>query len=224
MATEAIEPVSFHFVIVAVAILLGWGMHTVVRSLHPALSAFPLFPLAMIGGIIVQLAATRAGVNIYFDRDTFDRILGFSLDVLVVSAIASIRLDLFLANIWPFTILMAFGIGWVVFCVLVLGPRMFPNNWFEHSIVEFGMQTGVTAVGLLLLRVVDPLYKTETATSFGFKQMIYEPFLGGGLITALAPILIYNFGPLVSIVVSAAIMAVFLIVARFNRWMGKSRA
>ncbi len=34
------------------------------------------------------------------------------------------------------------------------------------------MQTGVTALGLLLLRVADPQFETEAAESFGFKQII----------------------------------------------------
>ncbi len=56
------------------------------------------------------------------------------------------------------------------------------------------MQTGVTALGLLLLRVADPQFETEAAESFGFKQIVYEPLMGGGFITASAPILIVSFG------------------------------
>lgn len=222
VATEAIEPVTFHFAIVALSILIGWVMLGWVKKLFPVLSAFPLFPLAMIGGIIVQIISTQLKIDHYYDKDTFERILGFSLDVLVVSAIASIRLDLFFEHLAPFMILMLFGILWVVFCVIFLGPRMFPRFWFEHSIVEFGMQTGVTAIGLLLLRVVDPLFRTDTATSFGFKQMIYEPFLGGGFITALAPILVVSLGPIKSIVFCLAIMILFFGIAYFNKWVNLS--
>jgi ESS family glutamate:Na+ symporter len=127
-----------------------------VKSIHPVLGAFPLFPMAMIGGLIVQGVATPLRITQYFDRDTFDRLLGFSLDVLVIAAIAAIRLDLFLENIWPFLIIMGTGVAWVVFTTIFLAPRMFPNYWFERGITEFGMQTGVTAIGLLLLRLVDP--------------------------------------------------------------------
>lgn len=80
------------------------------------------------------------------------------------------------------------------------------------------MQSGVTAIGLLLLRLVDPHYRTDTATAFGFKQMIYEPFLGGGLITALAPFLILQLGIVPSLLVACGFMLLFWIVARFNGW------
>ena len=45
---------------------------------------------------------------------------------------------------------------------------------------------GVTATGLLLLRTVDPDCKTEAASAFASKQLLHEPFMGGGLWTGLA--------------------------------------
>jgi len=170
VATEAIEPLTFHFAIISIAVLLGWGMLQGVKQIHPLLKGFPLFPLAMIGGLIVQGLATPLKAAQYFDRDTFDRILGFSLDVLVLAAIASIRLDLFLANFWPFMIIMASGILWVVFATVFLAPRMFPNFWFERGITEFGMQTGVTAMGLLLLRPALQLLLALTPGLTGLSQ------------------------------------------------------
>ncbi|MGI5842668.1 MAG: sodium/glutamate symporter [Candidatus Xenobium sp.] len=220
VATEAIEPLTFHFGIIGIAVILGYGMLAVVKGIHPVLQAFPLFPLAMIGGILVQGASMAFKVDHYYDRDTFDRILGISLDMLVISAIATIRMNLFYENLGPFLILMAAGVLWAIFCTVVVAPRMFPEFWFERGITEFGMQTGVTAMGLLLLRIVDPLYRTGTATAFGFKQMIYEPFLGGGLITALAPILIVTvWGPWPTALVSALIMAIFFLIAWFSGWV-----
>lgn len=218
VATEAIEPLTFHFGIIAIAILIGWGMLMGVRQIGPILAAFPLFPLAMIGGLIVQGISMPLKISRYFDRDTFDRILGFSLDVLVISAIASLRLDLFLQNIWPFVIIMIFGILWVIFATIFIAPRMFPKYWFERGITEFRMQTGVTAIGLLLLRLVDPMYRTGTASAFGFKQMIYEPFLGGGLITAMAPFIILSLGLWGSAGVAAGVMVIFLLISMFNKW------
>ncbi len=218
VASESIEPLAFHFAITSVAVLIGWLLLAGVQNLHPALEAFPLFPLAMVGGMIVQIVSVPLKVNKYFDRLSFERILGISLDILVVAAIASIRLDLFIAHFWPFILLMIVGILWLFFCLTVLAPRMFPYNWLERGVTEYGMQTGVTAMGLLLLRLVDPQYKTDTAQAFGFKQMLYEPFLGGGLITATAPILVFNLGVWWSILFAGIIMVFFLSLSFINGW------
>ena len=218
VASESIEPLAFHFAITGLAILIGWLMLAGIRQIHPVVSGFPLFPLAMIGGMIVQVISIRLGVAGYYDRRSFERILGFSLDILVVAAIASIRLDLFVENLWPFMILMAVGIAWLFFCLVFLAPRMFPYNWLERGVTEYGMQSGVTAMGLLLLRLVDPNYRTDTAQAFGFKQMLYEPFLGGGLITATAPFIVINLGVWWSIGTAAAIMVAFMLISWLNGW------
>jgi glutamate:Na+ symporter, ESS family len=219
VASEAIEPLTFHFAVVGIAVGLGWGMLSGLQGLWIEFDKFPLFPLAMIGGLIVQKLSIKTGVNQYYDRPTFERILGFSLDILVVSAIATIKLDVFIANFWPFLIIMTTGIAWVVFCVVFLAPRMFPRYWFERGITEYGMQTGVTAIGLLLLRVVDPIYRTDTARAFGFKQMIYEPFLGGGFITAFSPMLVASIGLWKSIAIAFGIMFVFFMISLLNGWV-----
>ncbi|MBE0673995.1 MAG: sodium:glutamate symporter [Bacteroidales bacterium] len=219
VATESIEPLAFHFAIVALAVLIGWGLLFFVKKIHPVLQGFPLFPLAMIGGMIVQIISKPLKVDRYYDKKSFDRILGISLDLLVVAAISSLKLDLFLANVWPFLILMLTGIAWVFFCLIYLAPRMLPQNWFERGITEYGMQTGVTAIGLLLLRLVDPEYKTDTAQAFGFKQMLYEPFFGGGFITATAPFIVIGMGVWNSIIFAALLMIGFFLLSWVNGWV-----
>ncbi len=229
VSPDSLEPFAFHAAFVGIAILIGWYLLIGIKSLSARQSSissasFPLFPLAMIGGIVVQLLSTKFGITRYFDRKTYDRILGLALDFLVVSAIASIKLDVFLAYFWPFAILMVVGLAWVIFATWFIAPRMLPGAWFERGITEYGMQTGVTALGLLLLRVADPQFETEAAESFGFKQIIYEPLMGGGFVTASAPLLIANLGVGSTYFVGLATIVVALAIAYFSGWMHWQRS
>ncbi len=53
-------------------------------------------------------------------------------------------------------------------------PMVSPEPWPARP----GAATmGVTATGLLLLRVVDPDYETEAAEAFAAKQLLHEPFI-----------------------------------------------
>lgn len=224
ISPDALEPFAFHAAFVGVAILIGWYMLKGIKSLSADMEpdlfqSFPLFPLAMLGGLFIQIFAAKTGLSRYLDRNTFDRILGLALDFLVVSAIASIQLDVFFAYFLPFSILMIVGLSWVIFATWFIAPRMLPDAWFERSITEYGMQTGVTALGLLLLRVADPHFKTPAAKSFGFKQILYEPMLGGGFITAAAPILISTYGILPSFTVGLASILLAFFVALFSGWL-----
>ena len=192
--SAALDTFTLHVSVTAVAVFLGWLLQQGIRTLHPALAGFPLFPLAMIGGMVVQLAAHRTGAARHFDRATFERIMGLSLDILIVAAIASLRLDLFLQNIASFTLLMVAGTVWTLGAFLVLGPRMIPRDWFEQAITVYGTATGVTAIGLMLLRIVDPENRTTAAQAFAARAIVASPLFGGGLVTATMPLLLLGFG------------------------------
>jgi len=202
---DVIESLSLHLVVVAAAIVLGMGLKegllrvqawVPVLERHGLLSSFPLFPLCMLGGLVVQLFADRFDRWQHIDHGLMRRIQNTALDFLVVAAIATIRLDVVLAGWLPLVILIAAGILWNVGCLVWLARRVFPDAWFERGIAEMGQSMGVTATGLLLLRVVDPDYKTPAAEAFACKQLLHEPFMGGGLWTGMAIPLIAAMGPL----------------------------
>lgn len=215
---ESIEPLSFHFALTGVAIIVGYALLQGIVWLEKTLigsdfmTYVPLFPLAMIGGIIVQLFFSKIDKAEIMDRKMINRIQGFSLDVLIVSAIGTISLDVIGEYIIPFILLALVGIIWNVFGLLVLGPRILPSYWFERGIGDFGQSTGITATGLLLMRVVDPEMKSPAYEGFGYKQLIFEPFLGGGLVTALSAPLVFKFGPLPFFIFATVMLAMGLLV------------
>ncbi len=204
-SSESIEPLAYHTCFIGIAILIGyfiWKLLVTFESifltpqgLPEIMVSFPLFPLAMIGGVFVQLFMNKFDKQETIDSKLMMRIHGLSLDFLIVAALASISLQSIWSEIVPFAILMIIGMGWNVFCVIVIAPRMFTNARFERSIAEFGQSCGVTATGLLLLRIVDPDAKTPALEAFGYKQLLHEPIMGGGLWTGAVLPLIYNYGP-----------------------------
>jgi ESS family glutamate:Na+ symporter len=42
--------------------------------------------------------------------------------------------------------------------------------------------------------MADPFGRSKAMEAFSFKQLVFEPFLGGGLVTALSPLLIVSWG------------------------------
>jgi ESS family glutamate:Na+ symporter len=99
--------------------------------------------------------------------------------------------------------------------VIFVAPKLFKDAWFERAIADFGQATGVTATGLMLLRTVDPENKTIAAASFGYQQLIHEPFMGGGLWTALALPLVFTIGWLPVFIFSSIMFAAWGITALF---------
>ena len=148
----------------------------------------------MIGGVIIQQFCQKMKVEYLIDHGQMQRLSGAALDFLVVSAVATIQLSVVAENYLPLLILMAAGVIWSVILLLFVAPKIFKQAWFECAIAEFGQGLGVTATGLMLLRTVDPENKTVAAASFGYKQLIHEPVMGGGLWTAFALTLVFSFG------------------------------
>lgn len=201
---ESIEPLSLHFALIAFAILAGYGLlqaliwievHTWAGDNGMTLfGAVPLFPLAMLGGLVVQQVLKWSGRAYLLDRDTMLRLQGLALDLLIAAAIASLSLKVIAANIVPFLVLGAAGVVWNLGMFLWVAPRMIPSHWFERGIGDFGQSMGVTATGLVLMKIADPENRSPAYEAFGYKQLLFEPFFGGGLVTGLAVPLLYQFG------------------------------
>ena len=181
------------------------------------LTSFPLFPLCMLGGLAVQCWEQHLDRHKLIDLGLIRRIQNTALDFLVVAAIATIRLDVVAKGLAPLLILVAAGIAWNVFCVMVLARRLLPDAWFERSIAEMGQSMGVTATGLLLLRVVDPDYETPAADAFAYKQLIHEPFMGGGLWTSTAIPLLAIWGGWPVFAIAAGAVLFWLLIAVLPR-------
>ncbi len=215
-----IDPLSVNLAIVAIAITLGWLILKGLQLLETVtwakleieiMNYVPLFPMALIGGLIVQLLMKRLGLDGLILRPLQKNIAGVALDVVISTALASISLQVLGANFLPFVILSVTGITWNICAFLFFAPRLLPSFWFERGIGDLGQSMGVTATGLLLLQMVDPKNQTGSLETFAYKQLLFEPIMGGGFFTAAAPILIFQFGP-VPILILSSIMFLF--------WMG----
>lgn len=158
------------------------------------LQAIPVFPLTMVGGLIVQVILQRTRQTRLVSAVAQASVGSLAMDLLITAAMASLNLPLLEDNWIPFLALAIAGLSWNVCAFLWLAPRIFRDHWFERGIADFGQGTGVTATGLLLLRMADPWGRSRAMEAFSFKQLLFEPFLGGGLVTALSPLLIISWG------------------------------
>ncbi|HUU52160.1 MAG TPA: sodium/glutamate symporter [Candidatus Heimdallarchaeota archaeon] len=223
VSADSIDSVALHLAIIGIAIFIGYSIKVILMAIEnqffgnaevKLFAGFPLFPLCMIGGLIVQLVISRHARISPVDHKLMQRLGGTALDFLVVAAISTISIEVIAKGIVPFSIIIIGGIVWNIFCVRVLARRMLPNFWFERAIAEMGKSMGVTATGLLLLRIVDPEQETEAASAFGYKQLLHEPFMGGGLWTSIAVILIAQKGGWLVLGIAIVAIVAWLVIWR----------
>ncbi len=166
---------------------LGGGFALVIDGL-------PVFPLALLGSLLVRLALEKGGRAHWVAPAVQGRVGTLAADLLITAATACLDLALLGQQWLPLTVLAVAGLAWNVGVVLLLAPRILPPNWFERGLVEFGQATGVAASGLLLLNMVDPTDQGDALTPFSIKQLLLQPFIAGGIITVIAPLAINGWG------------------------------
>jgi len=173
---------------------LRWGANAVGGGFAAVIEAFPVFPLAIIGSLLVRLVLERSGNASVASSAIQGLVATLAADLLITAATACLDLSL-LAQDWiPLTALAVAGLAWNLGVVLLLGPRILPAPWFERGILEFGQATGVAASGLLLLRMADPNDQSDALPAFSIKQLLLQPLIAGGVITVVAPLAVTRLG------------------------------
>ncbi len=171
----------------------------------------PLFPLAMIGGIFVQLFLTKLRLEKIIHGPTILFIGGLALELVIIAAIATMSLIAINDNLAPFAILAVAGTIWNISVFFLLAPRIMGKYWFERGIGDYGQSMGMTATGLLLMKSADKDNKSHAVERFGYKQLLFEPVVGGGLFTAASMIIIAQFGLSFLLILSSGILIFWLV-------------
>ena len=99
------------------------------------------------------------------------RISNFFFDLMVVSGIAAIRINV-LVSYW--IVLLAMGAAGLVLTFMYnhfIARKLFPDYSREQFLMMFGMLTGTAGTGTILLREVDHEFSTPAADN-----MVYQNF------------------------------------------------
>ena len=193
---------AVNLALAGVAVLVGVALLAALRWLTAGLGdgvalvvdALPVFPLAIVGSLLVRLLLERSGKAHWASAPVQSQIGTLSADLLITAATAGLDLGLLRADWLPLTVLALSGLAWNLGVTLLLAPRVLPADWFERGIIEFGQATGVAASGLLLLRMADPDDRSDALPAFSIKQLLLQPFLAGGVITVVAPLAVASWG------------------------------
>ena len=209
--SDVLDPLVFQVLILAMAFLVGVGASWAVKSvglqlvggldgrvapetivkLQRSVGNLPLFLFTLLGGLAVRRGLDLSRWGHLVDGDSIRRLTAGAMEFLVVAAIASLRLDAVLALAGPLAVLIVLAVGWTAVCLLWIGRRVLPGDrWMELGLINYGMSTGTTATGLLLLRMVDKDLESGAAEDYALAAPLSAPFIGGGLLTLMMPLLL----------------------------------
>ena len=181
VSSSSIDSLAFHFCLICFAAVIGYFLSKGAAQLFPPYK-LPVFSLAYITSLILHRIFRIAGVVRFIDRKTMGHLSGTLTDFLVVFGIASIKLSILVKYALPLALLFAAGIIFSCLLFRLLGPCFFLSYWFEKSLFTWGWITGVTAMGIALLRIVDPNNESSTLDDFGIAYLFVIP-MEIGLVT-----------------------------------------
>ena len=214
----SIDSLTFNLAIICAIALGGYGISKLAAHFMPGFE-LPVFSCAFVFGILFKklLDKTRASESIC--PQTVGHISGSMTDYLVAFGIASIKVSVVIEYIVPLAILLLSGLAVTLIYVFVMARKLMKECWFEKALFTWGWFTGTMAMGIALLRVVDPKMKSRCLDSYALAYLFIAP-VEISLIT-FAPVAFVNgYGLLFSGICLAAGLCV-LSVAYFKKWFIK---
>jgi ESS family glutamate:Na+ symporter len=174
VASNSIDTLAFHFCLICCAAVGGYFLSTWSGAVLPRFR-LPVFCVSYVVSLVLVrgLRATRA--IRYVDSRTVSHIAGGLTDILVVFGIASIKIAIVIKYALPLGLLFLFGLALCAFIFFWMGPRFFETFWFEKSLFTWGWITGVTALGITLLRIVDSENGSRALNDFALAYLFVVP-------------------------------------------------
>lgn len=217
-SSTSIDSLTFNLAIICAIALGGYGISKLAAHFMPGFE-LPVFSCAFVFGILFKklLDKTRASESIC--PQTVGHISGAMTDYLVAFGIASIKLSVVLEYIVPLAILLLSGLAVTLIYVFFMAKKLLKECWFEKALFTWGWFTGTMAMGIALLRVVDPKMKSRCMDSYALAYLFIAP-VEISLIT-FAPVAFVNgYGLLFASICLVAGLCV-LSVAYFKKWFIK---
>ncbi len=187
---ESMDKLTVQIALIAVAYILAYALMFLLGNLLPGMKAVIYgfnFLLGVLAATVVKTVLNwlnrRQWVHRNYTNDfLMTRTSNFFFDLMVVSGIAAIRLDI-LENYWGIILIMGV-VGLVITYVYnrIVAKVLFKEYAEEQFLTMYGMLTGTASTGIILLREIDGDFKTPAADNlvyqnfpaivFGFPMML----------------------------------------------------
>ncbi len=209
----ALDPFTWHFALVISTFGLAFYLYDFIKTIIPGNYEIPMMCISMLCGCLLQKTFDTVNLGQYIDKNIMNRIGSWITDYLVAFGVASIKISVVVQYAMPMTLLFSFGIFYCIAIFFLVGRRIFHNFWFERSIFVFGWSTGVVAMGVTLLRIVDPKFKTKALEDYG---LAYVPIsmIEIVIITILPTLVINN----ILLLPALGLMCIFIVCLLASRY------
>ena len=175
-----IDSFAFHIAImgalyaVGYVFALGWSIY-LPKGIN-GLGFGLLYTWGMIAGLLTRKVLDRIDTLHVIDNSTTRRITSSTIDYMICAVFMGISMSDINAILIPF-IITVIVVGFLTYFVILWFSRRMPEYGFERGLAILGCYTGTVASGILLLRIVDPDFKSPAAVELAIMNVFILPMI-----------------------------------------------
>lgn len=170
--------------------------------------------------LILKGVMEKMGIAHLIDPGIQRRITGCALDFLILSTVAAIQLLVVWKYAVPIFVLSLSGGVLTTLVVVYLGRRI-GSYQLERTAAIYGTVTGTVSCGLLLLRIVDPEFKSPVVIDLALMNAFSLPLIGVCLVLVNGPVW-WNWSVALNLLVFLGVMVASLILLKALGLWGKA--
>lgn len=195
--STSIDTLGFHAALILSVTAISYVVFNFIK-IHQIiyLKSLTVWTYAIFIMFIVWYIMCKLNLQYLVDSRIKARLSGLLTEYAIIAAIASIPIKLIAQYIIPIILVSLIGLVSTFIYIFILSKLYIEEDWFEHAIISFGMNTGIFITGLLLLRISDPELKSSaftdhtlcyamTSWSFVIIGIILDVWISKGALLAL---------------------------------------
>lgn len=225
MHTANIDTLAFQMALVGLVYVISYFLiSTVNRYLPEELAQMHwgfFFFFALFVAVFIRTLMRKLNILHLVDPGIQRRITGWSVDFLIISTIVSVKVAIVWKYIVPITVIVLLGGTTTTALLWYFGRRLDSLN-FERMVAQYGACTGTASSGLLLLRIIDPEFKTSVAFEEGVFIIFAFPFITTCMIMVNAPLL-WSWSLWTTIGAYSGILLLNLFLVKISGFWGKPK-
>ncbi len=210
---ESVDKITVQLAFIMISYGIAYALMAGLGSLMPGMKAtiygfnFLLGVLAatLVKVIVNFLYKKKLVTRKYTNNFLMTRLSNLFFDIMVVAGVAAIRIEA-LEQYWVvLTILGAAGLAVTFVYNRFVAKKLFPDYYEEQFMAMYGMLTGTASTGIILLREIDPEFKTPVSDN-----LVYQNF--PAIVFGFPLMLLANLAPVDPVLTAIILAAMFVVI------------
>ncbi len=216
---ESVDKLTVQIAFIMIAYGICYALMNGVSALIPNMKEtvfgfnfmFGVLSATLVKAVVNKLYLKKLITRKYTNNFLMTRLSNLFFDLMVVAGVAAIRIES-LKRYWAILIVLGI-VGLIVTYVYnrIIAKKLFPEYYEEQFMAMYGMLTGTASTGVILLREIDPEFKTPVSDN-----IVYQNF--PAIVFGFPLMLLANLAPvkpeLTTIILALMFVAINIILFR----------